>query len=334
VTPRAGIPLESTSVVIEHESGKLRCGPVPLAALASCEVLIRVAYAAVDRVDLYMLEGSHGMRLESRTIPRRDAAGWVVAAGREVVGLMVGDRVMTLTTKAHADHVNADFRDVWQLPDHWSLEAGASLPTPGRTAHDCVVRLGRLSAAEQVLVMAAGGAVGTMAVQIAHATGARVAGSVGQEWKANAVRALGADAVVDHSHPDEMRDALESMGMRKVDLVVESLGANVWPSVLDLLTPGGRIVTCGVSSGHLATVHLGQVMTKGLSISGVGRPPREVIRKSVADTFDFYDRHAIRPVVSRIYPLQQAAHAYALLASSAFVGRVLLRCTEPDETVE
>ncbi len=286
------------------------------------EVLIRVHAAALDRVDAFIRRGSHGMRDIAEEPLGRDMAGLIEAVGPEVDHLRVGDRVVATGRGAHAELAVAPAVHTVPIPDGWDFVDAAALPTAGRTAYAAVVELAGVTAADRVLVTAAGGGVGSCAVQMCLSRGAEVIASVGSEWKEQRAREAGASYVVRHDRPgwgDRLRDEVGS-----VSAVIETTGAHAWPDALAALGDDGVLVCCGVSSGHRVDLHIGRLMTRGWRVLGIGRPDRGVISEHIRATLRTYDEAGIRPVIDRVLPLELSEEAHRLMEESAFYGRIVL----------
>jgi len=318
------------SVVRTGEPGRpLRTVDLPEPHAGPGEVLIRVRGAAIDRVDTFIRRGTHGMDAGGDVVPGRDLAGTVVRVGEGVSGIAVGDAVVATGRAAHAELAVAPAELTFALPAGWSHHEAAALPTAGRTAYDAVAKAG-VRAGSTVLVTAAGGGVGSAALQLARARGARVVATVGSRWKAERARALGAESVVLHRGAEWSAELAAAVGT--VDAVVETVGAPLWPGALELLADDGTIVCCGVSAGHRLDAHLGRLMVRGWRLVGIGRPDRPTVRRHIAATFAAFDEAGLRPVVDRVLPLALAEEGHRLLEESAFFGRIVVDPTATEES--
>src|SRR5262249_2135738 len=182
----------------------------------------------------------------------------------------------------------------------------------------------QLRPGEDVLVLAAGSGVGSYAVQIAKAAGARVITTVGREDKREAALELGADAVVNHYTEDiaaRVRDFTEGRG---VDVVFEHVGTAVWDACMKSLKPRGRFVTCGVTTGHRVELHLGRLFTSGIHLMGVGRREDHEARESTLGLLRLVSMGLVRSKIDRIFPLSEEREAHRLMEKSDFFGKILL----------
>jgi NADPH:quinone reductase-like Zn-dependent oxidoreductase len=172
--------------------------------------------------------------------------------------------------------------------------------------------------------MAAGSGVGSYAVQIAKATGARVITTVGSDDKRQQALELGADEVIDHYKDDIAARVMDFTAGLGVDVIVEHVGTPVWEACFRSLKPYGRFVTCGVTAGHRVELHLGRVFTSGVQIMGVGRRSEHVVRESMVGLLKLIAMGRVRPHVYRVFPLEDAAEAHRLMESSSFFGKIVL----------
>ncbi len=302
----------------------LQYGPVAVPQPGAGEVLIRVRAASLDRVDSYLRRGTHGMAVRTPTVLGRDMAGTVVALGPGVTGITEGDEVVALGRGTHAEFAVAPALHTLPRPADWTDAQAAALPTAGRTAYDAVANLARVRPGETVLVIAAGGAVGTFAVQYARALGARVLATAGSADKRDAAVRLGAETAFDHYADDLVERLTEQTAGAGVEVVIESAGGELWTALQSVLARGGRMVTCGVTAGARANIHLGKLMVNGWRIHGIGRPGPAEVAAHLRDSLALSRSIARRPVVDRVYALSDASAAHDQLESSQFFGRIVL----------
>src|SRR5215468_86925 len=179
------------------------------------DVLIRVRATSLNRLDVFMREGSHGTSITPPQILGRDIAGEVVQVGSAVQGFQPGDRVVASGSGSYAEYALAPATRTFHLPESCSFDAGGALPTAGLTAYQMLINRARVRPGEDVLVMAAGSGVGSYAVQIAKAVGARVIATAGTDDKLQKAREIGADDVINHYTEDivALVRALSIMGV-------------------------------------------------------------------------------------------------------------------------
>ena len=298
----------------------LRYGDLPAPRPGPNDVLIRVAATSLNRLDVFMREGSHGTRITPPEVLGRDIAGDVAELGSEVQGFKVGDRVVASGAGSYAEYALAPAARTFHLTEACSFDEAGALPTAGLTAYQMLVNRARVRPGETVLVMAAGSGVSSFAVQIATAVGARVIATAGSGDKLRQAQRIGADAVINHYTEDVAARVRDLTGGDGVDVIIEHVGAAVWPACFRSLAVNGRLVTCGVTAGHRVDLHLGQVFTRALNIMGVGRGSPADMRELLR----LVDLGRVRSIIHQRFPLQEAAAAHTLLESSAFFGKLVL----------
>jgi NADPH2:quinone reductase len=284
------------------------------------DVLIRVRATSLNRLDVFMREGSHGTSITPPQILGRDMAGEVVQVGSAVSDFQPGDRVVASGNGSYAEYALAPVERTFHLPANCSFDDGGALPTAGLTAYQMLINRARVRPGEDVLVIAAGSGVSSYAIQIARAVGARVIATAGSDEKLHKAREIGADAVINHYTEDVAARVQELTDGQGVDVIIEHVGAAVWPACFRSLKVHGRLVTCGVTSGYRVELHLGLVFTRALNIMGVGRGSPDDMRQLLR----LLALGRVRPVIHQRFPLQEAAAAHRLLESSKFFGKVLL----------
>jgi NADPH:quinone reductase-like Zn-dependent oxidoreductase len=201
-----------------------------------------------------------------------------------------------------------------------SFEAGAAFPLVFLTAWHMLVARAGLRPGEDVLIHAGGGGVGSAAIQIAKLHGARVLTTAGGAEKGAKAKALGADEVIDHRSSDVLAEVRRLTGKRGVDVVVENVGQETWEKSLLALAKGGRLVTCGATTGYEAKTDLRHLFFKGLSVLGSTMGSRAELLQIA----DLVAAGRLRPVVDRVLPFDQAAEAHRLLAARAVFGKIVL----------
>jgi NADPH:quinone reductase-like Zn-dependent oxidoreductase len=284
------------------------------------DVKIRVRATSLNRLDIFMREGSHGTRITPPEILGRDICGEVVAYGSEVRGMQVGDRVVASGSGSYAEYALAPAEQTFALPDACTFDDGGALPTAGLTAYQMVINRARVRPGNDVLVMAASSGVSSYAIQIAHAVGARVIATAGSEEKLAKARDIGADEIINHYTEDIAARVQVLTAGQGVDVVIEHVGAAVWQACFRSLKVGGRLVTCGVTAGHRVELHLGLVFTRALNIMGVGRGSPDDMR----ELLKLMALGRVQPVIHQRFPLSEAVEAHRMLENSSFFGKVVL----------
>lgn len=300
--------------------------PVPRAG----EVLIRVRAAGVNFADTRFRLGTYFVRPRFPAIPGLEAAGEIVALGEGVEERQVGERVMALGANAYAELMVSPAASTYPLPDGLSFEAAAALPVQGLTAHHLLGLAGRLRAGESVLVHAAAGGVGSLAVQLAKRAGAGLVVGTSSGAKVELVRSLGGDLAIDYGREDFAARVKEATGGRGVDVILEMLGGReACRRNLASLAPFGRLIVYGAASGELgAAIEPVSLMAKNQSVIGYYLTPivadRALCAPALAELASLVTSGALRLVQGGSYPLADAARAHAALESRATVGKLVL----------
>ncbi len=294
------------------------------------EVVIEVVATAVNRADLLQRQGAYPPPPGAPPYPGLECSGRIVALGDGVEGWQVGDEVCALLAGGgYASLVAVPAGQVLPVPDGVSLTNAAALPEVACTVWSNVFAIGRLQAGDSLLVHGAGSGIGTFAVQLAHAVGATVYGTA-RAAKHDAVRALGADVLIDYTTTDfaaAVRDATDGRG---VDVVLDIMGAAYLSRNIDVLAPGGRILVIGLQGGGAGELNFGALMGKRGSIAANTLRSRPVADKAgivsaVRDhVWPLIADGKVRPVIDRVLPITAAADAHRVVEANQHVGKVLL----------
>jgi putative PIG3 family NAD(P)H quinone oxidoreductase len=302
---------------------------VPAPAPERGEVRVRIHATAVNRADLLQRLGHYPAPADApQDIPGLEFAGVVDALGPGVTELAVGDRVFGLAGGgAYAEQIVVHARTMAKMPDGMSFTDAAAIPEAFITAWDAMVTQAQFGPGETVLITAVGSGVGTAAVQIARAIGARSIGTARTGDKIAPARALGLDEGV---VPDDGKfaDAVSALGGAHVAL--ELVGGSYVAEDIACLLPRGRLVLVGLLAGRSVEADLGALLRKRLTVIGTvlrARPLEEKI--AVAQAFarhvvPLFARKALRPVIERVLPLDQAAEAHRAMATNEGFGKFVL----------
>ncbi|MGH0037950.1 MAG: zinc-binding dehydrogenase [Myxococcota bacterium] len=310
------------------------------------EVLVEVRAAALNHLDLWVRRGLP-VRIEMPHVGGADVAGSVLEVGSRVDSFRPGDRVVAYPLLGFGDRAypecgdratgapvilgeqrNGGFRERialpaanWlPLPEPLSFEQGAALPVVFTTAWTMLERAG-LQAGETVAVLGAGSGVGTAAVQIAGALGARAIAVTRSPTKAEQLVGLGADVVVSERPRQIAAELLRRSDRRGVDVVFEHLGGEFLEAVLPAMAYGGRLVSCGATAERFARLDVRALFAKQLRIEGVTLGPRRALER----VLERAAKGELRPVIDRVLPLAACGDAHALLESGRVSGKLVLR---------
>jgi NADPH:quinone reductase-like Zn-dependent oxidoreductase len=210
---------------------------------------------------------------------------------------------------------------VIQIPDDLSFEQAAAAPLVFVTAWHMLMGRARLQPGEDVLVLAASSGVGTAAIQIAKMFQCRVIATAGGEAKLAKARELGADHAIDHYQQDISAEVKKLTGKRGVDVVIEHVGVATWQKSLESLAPAGRLVTCGATTGFDAKVDLRFLFSKQWSLLGSFMGTMGELHQVLKFVF----RKQLKPVIDRVYPLEEIAEAHRHLEDKQQFGKVVVR---------
>jgi NADPH2:quinone reductase len=301
---------------------------VPDPYAAEDQVLVRVAAVSIEGGDT--LARGHGELFAVPHIVGYQCAGTVVDAGAKVLGLAVGDRVVTVGL----DGSHAELRAVpegfcWKIPEGLATEEAACIPVAYGTAHDCLFEFGHLVPGESVLVQAGASGVGIAAIQMAKHAGARVLATASRDDKLERLKVFGLDEGINYTTSDMVAEVRRLTGGQGVNLVLESIGGANLQASLNCLAYRGRCVSIGdAGRGDTTLVDTSVMRPNSLTLSGyfLGMELFSGTRAyaTIAALFDDLAAGRIRVVIDRTFPLAEAAAAHAYLESRAAFGRVLL----------
>lgn len=309
-------------------------------------VLVRVRACAMNHLDLWQRRGLERVTIPFPHISGADVAGELVEPGES--GLPAGRRVMLQpglscgrcaaclagednfcprydvlgyqSDGGYAELVSVPAANVIPIPDHISDVDAAAFPLAFLTAWHMLFSRARLQPGETVLVLAAGSGVGQAAVQLAHRFHARVFATAGSESKLARASALGAEAVIDHHRDDVVKRVKALTDTRGVDVVIEHVGAATWDRSVRCLARGGRVVTCGATTGHATELDLRHLFARQLSLIGSYMGGKAELLRAATLFF----RGEIAPAVDSTFPLADAARAHVRLESSDHFGKIVL----------
>ena len=296
------------------------------------DVVVEIVATALNRADLLQRMGFYPEPGPAREheIPGMELAGRVVAIGARVSLWKVGDEVMSIVSGgAYAERAAVPERQLMAVPAGVAVADAAALPEVGITAHDALAVQGGLRAGGWALVHAGGSGVGSMAIQIVKAMGARVITTT-SAGKVAAVQGLGADVVIDYGSADFVEAVQEATGGLGVDTVLDVIGGDYLARNIKALRIGGTIVQVGVMGGGRTTIDLGVLLPKRAHLVGTvlrARPIEQKIdatRRFAAEVIPAIEAGLVRPVIDRRFGLAAIADAHRYLETNANVGKVLI----------
>lgn len=291
-------------------------------------IRIKVAAAGVNRADLLQRQGHYPPPAGESDVLGLEVSGTIDALGPDVVGWRVGDEVCALLAGGgYAEYVNVRVGQVLPVPRGVDLVTAAALPEVAATVWSNVVFTADLQPGELLLVHGGSSGIGTMAIQLATALGARVAVTAGSAEKLAACKALGAQILINYREEDFV-DAVAAEGGANV--ILDVMGASYLSRNIDALAPNGRLVIIGMQGGTKAELDLAKLLAKRGQVTATSLRSRPLAEKAaivreVRDTvWPLVESGAVRPIVHATYPLAQAADAHRELAASGHIGKVLL----------
>jgi NADPH:quinone reductase-like Zn-dependent oxidoreductase len=313
------------------------------------EILIRVRACALNHLDLFVRGGIPGMKFPMPHVLGSDIAGEVVEVGELCERVRPGSRVLlspgvscrqceqclagrdnlcrryTLfgygIDGGNCELLAAPEYAAIPIPDDLSFDEAAATPLVFLTAWHMLIGRAQLQPGEDVLVLAASSGVGSAAIQIARLFQCRVIATAGGEEKLAKARELGAEHVIDHYAQDIAAEVKRITGRRGVDVVVEHVGVATWSNSLQSLAPGGRLVTCGATTGYDAGIDLRYLFSKQWSVLGSFMGSMGELHQVLKFVF----RKQLRPVIDRVYPLEEIRAAHERLERKEQFGKVIVR---------
>lgn len=295
------------------------------------EVLVRVRSSALNRADVLQRRGGYPNPFpEELEIPGLELAGTVESVGRRVRLWSEGDQVMSITGGgAHAEYAVVHERQLMAVPAAVPLADAGAVPEVFLTAWDALVVQGGLTSGRWALVHAGASGVGTAAIQICRAIGARIIVTC-SAGKVDACRSLGADVVVDYGSEDFVAVCADATAGQGVDVVLDVIGGEYVNRNLQAIRVGGRIVQVGVMGGGSSPVNVGLMLPKRAALIGTVLRARSleekiaITRRFVAEVLPLFESGALRPVIDSRHPLDGIAEAHRHMEANANVGKIVL----------
>ncbi len=295
------------------------------------EVLIKVASAGINRPDILQRQGNYAPPPGAGDVPGLEVAGVVAAVGSDCKRFAVGDEVCALVASGgYAEYCRAPEPQCLPIPNNVILVEAGGLPETYFTVWSNLFQRGGLSSGETVLVHGGSSGIGTTAIQLARAKGARVITTVGSADKAEACAALGADVTINYREQDfeaEVGHATEGAG---VDVILDIVGGDYVQRNINSLAVDGRLVQLAFLRGAKITANMGLLMRRRLTWTGSTLRPRSVDFKGAiaasleAEVWPLFAAGKLKPVVHATFPLGQAAAAHRLMEGGAHIGKILL----------
>lgn len=338
-------PMKATYFEAHGERDVLQYGELPTPEPGPGEVRVKTRAVALNHLDVWVRRGWKGLELELPHIGGSDAAGEVDALGAGVTELSVGDAVILSpgwhcgrcaacldgrenfcpryhligehSRGAAAEYFVAPARNLLPKPEALDWNEAAAVGVTFLTAWHMLVTRAGLKVGDSVLVHGASSGVGTAAIQIAKLIGARVIASTSSAEKAEAARALGADEVIDYKAEDP-KARMKALG--QVDVVFEHTGPATWELSMKVLKIGGKIVTCGATTGPVAPLDIRRLFARQLEVIGATMGTRAELLEALG----WVEAGRLRPVVDAVLPLSELAEGHRRIEEGAHFGKIVL----------
>ncbi len=320
------------AVVVDRfmDPAELKVVDAPDPELRPGALAVEVKAAGCNFFDLLMVQGRYQVKPPFPFIPGAELAGVVTAVGEGVRGFAVGDRVLSgAGIGAFASRAVVPAQGAHKLPPGMDFAAGAAIPTIYPTSYAGLVFRARLAQGETLLVHAAAGGVGSAAVQIGRALGARVIATASGAEKLRIAREAGADVAIDYTQEDWVARVMAETGGRGADVIYDSVGGDVFDKSLKCIAWNGRLLVIGFAGGDIPSVKANRILLKNIAVVGLhwgayAKFEPERIPETYRALFDLYAKGEIRPLIYREYPLTEVAAALAALGSRQSWGKVIL----------
>jgi NADPH:quinone reductase len=329
--------MKAAVIIRKEQGGIMEMQQVPTPKPRSEEVLIEVKASALNRADLFRVQGTYVTQSSTKAGERPEivggeAAGVVVDLGKDVSGLTIGNRVMGMCNGGYAEFTTMHHHLAIPVPERLSWEEAATVPVSYMTEYNALITKGRLQSGESVLINGASSGVGVASVQIAKFWGAKpVIGLAGSPAKLDALSALGLDVGINY-RTDNFKDAvLATTEGKGVDLIIDHVGGPHLKDNLKCMALKGRLVSVGRLGGEIGQLNMDLLALKRLELIGVTFRTRtlderiEIACLVIADLLPALSDGRLKPVVDRVFHLEQAVEAHQYMTTNAQFGKIVLR---------
>ncbi|MFK0101218.1 MULTISPECIES: NAD(P)H-quinone oxidoreductase [unclassified Streptomyces] len=296
------------------------------------EVLVDVAASAVNRADVLQRQGFYDPPPGASPYPGLECSGRVSALGPGVTGWAVGDEVCALLAGGgYAEKVAVPAGQLLPVPKGLDLVRAAALPEVTATVWSNVFMVAHLRPAETLLVHGGSSGIGTMAIQLAKAVGARVAVTAGSPEKLARCAELGADILIDYREQDFVEEIRETTAGSGADVILDLMGAKYLDRNVQALAVNGRLAIIGLQGGAKGELNLGMLLNKRAAVTATslrGRPLAEkaaIVAAVREHVWPLIEEGVVQPVVDRTVPMRDAAEGHRVMESSTHIGKVLLQ---------
>lgn len=307
----------------------LRLEETEPAAPGPGQVAVAVKAVGLNFPDLLQMRGGYQVKPPLPFTPGGEYSGVVAAAGEGVTALSVGDRVVAMGSAGLADQANVAARSAFRIPDQMSYGQAAALPVNYGTTIFALRDRAHLQPGEWLLVHAAAGGVGSTAVQVGRALGAKIIGTAGGPEKKAVLEGLGVDVAIDYTNEDFVEVVKEATGGRGVDVIYDPVGGDTWDRSRKVIAWDGRMLVIGFTSGRIPDHPINHILLKNYSVVGVhwgasiARDP-DAMGRHMRDIFTMFDDGFVDPLLFREVAFDEVPQAYTLLSSRGTYGKVVV----------
>ncbi|NPA53442.1 MAG: zinc-binding dehydrogenase [Aquificae bacterium] len=326
----------------------IKTGEFPIPEIKENEVLVKVKAFSLNHLDIWIMEGKYPVPIPMPHIFASDAAGIVEKVGSIVENVKEGDEVIVypglscgycekclsgkdnlcdkfsilgvLTDGVSAQYVKVPAVNVFKKPKELSFEEGASIGITYTTMWHSLVTRGKIKSGDIVLIHGGGSGVGTAGIQIAKMFGATVITTVGDDWKIQKAKEIGADFVINYKKENFVEAVKNITDGKLCDIVVDHIGQETFQDSIECAKKGGKVITFGVTTGAEPTVNLRKIFGKNLDIHGVYMGTKG----EVAHYMKFFPEK-LKPVIDSVFPFEEAKKAYEKLLSRQFFGKIVVK---------
>ena len=335
--------------IIEHGGiEKLIYDEIPEPSCSSDKIKIQVKAAALNHLDIWVRNGLPGLPIPLPLIMGCDASGTITEVGSQINKFQPGDDVVIqpgtfcgdcehcndgrenycskygilgeTENGTQAEYIVLDPINIHLKPEHLSFSEAASMPLVFMTAHQMLIKRAKLQADETVLIYGGSSGVGSAAIQICSELGAQIIATSGNESKGEFCRELGAHHVVNHNHENWLDEVKEITGKSGVNVVFEHVGSATWKQSIRILSKGGRLVTCGATTGADVNINLAHLFMKQQSILGSTMSSISTFK----EVMNIINDKKYIPMVNKIFPMKDIRDAHAYIENRQQSGKVVL----------
>lgn len=329
----ADLPETMTAMGFDDPGGPdvLRPETLPVPAPGANQVLIRVAYAGINRPDVIQRQGFYPPPPGASPIPGLEVSGTVVATGEGIMPEMMGQRICALVSGGgYAEYCLAEAKHCLVIPDTMAMDVAAAIPETLFTVWHNVFQRGWASDGDTLLVHGGTSGIGTMAIQLAKAFDIAVIATAGSDEKCQAIRDLGADLAINYRTQDFVEEVRAFTTGKGVNIVLDMVSGEYVARNIACLADDGRHVTIAVLGGLKAEINMATVMRKRLVLTGSTlRPRSDEFKALLADdihehAWHLFEDGTVAPVMDRTFPLAEAGAAHARMEAGEHIGKIVL----------